>query len=276
MGLFTNKDKACPICGNGTPRLFATKIEGAPICSNCNDKILADNGIIDNWTLENLKKHLAYRSENKKLVENFTPTRTVTHEREMVIDDVNQLFYFKSWVEDNPPVFKFGDITGFNIKLGCDTVETWCKGMERTPYQPMSNGFLAGISALASLAGVDKSDKDESVYENLNVLLQIDTPYLHEYELCSISLSGQNQTAYMDDVARQMSKVNSLCNLLIALSKESDENVGTSSGNVSVQTGTASDTNQVVADLKKFKELMETGVISAEEFEAKKKQLLGI
>ena len=80
----------------------------------------------------------------------------------------------------------------------------------------------------------------------------------------------------MDDVARQMSKVNSLCNLLIALSKESDENVGTSSGNVSVQTGTASDTNQVVADLKKFKELMETGVISAEEFEAKKKQLLGI
>ena len=52
--------------------------------------------------------------------------------------------------------------------------------------------------------------------------------------------------------------------------------MGTSSGNVSVQTGTASDTNQVVADLKKFKELMETGVISAEEFEAKKKQLLGI
>lgn len=276
MGLFTNKDKACPICEKGTPRLFATKIEGAPICSECNDKILADQGMVDNWTFVNLKEHLAYRSENKKLVENFTPTRTVTHEREMVIDDVNQLFYFKSWIEDNPPVFKFSDITGFNIQLGCDTVETWCKGMERTPYQPASNGILAGISMLASLAGANKDDKDESMYDNLNVRLQIDTPYLHEYELCSISVSGQNQTAYMDDVARQMSKVNSLCNLLIALSKEADTGVGTASGGADVQTGITSDTNQVVADLKKFKELMEAGVISAEEFEAKKKQLLGI
>lgn len=276
MGLFTNKDKACPICGNGTPRLLATKIEGQPICSNCNDKILADNGMVDNWTLEDLKEHLAYRSENKKLVESFTPTRTVTHERDMVIDDAHQLFYFKNWTVDNPPVFKFSDITGFNIQLGYDTVETWYKGMERTPYQPTSNGLLAGISALASIAGVDKSDKDESVYDNLKVTLQIDTPYLHEYELCSISVSGQNQVAYMDDVARQMSKVNSLCNLLIALSKEADKGAGTSPGGAGAQAGTASDTNQVVEDLKKFKELMEAGVISAEEFEAKKKQLLGI
>lgn len=276
MGLFTNKDKACPICGNGTPRLFATKIEGTPICSDCNNKILADQGIVDNWTIADLKEHLAYRSENKKLVENFTPTRTVTHEREMVIDDVNQLFYFKSWIEDNPPVFKFSDIAGFNIQLGYDTVETWCKGMERIPYQPTSNGILAGISALASLAGVDRNDKDESVYENLKVLLQIDTFYLHEYELCSISVSGKNQTAYMDDVARQMSKVNSLCNLLIALSKEADKGVSALSGSAGAQIGAASDTDRIVADLKKFKDLMEAGVISAEEFETKKKQLLGI
>lgn len=272
MGLFTNKDKACPICGNGTPRLFATKIEGMPICSDCNNKILADTGLIDNWTLEDLKVHLAYRAENKKLVENFTPTRTLTHEREMVIDDVNQLFYFKSWVEDNPPVFKFSDITGFNIQLAYDTVETWCKGMERTPYQPTSNGLLAGLSVLAGLAGTDKGDKDESLYENLKVMLQIDTPYLHEYELCSISVSGSNQAAYMDDVARQMGKVNSLCNLLIALSKEADKGSGTSSGG----NGAVSDTDKIAADLKKFKELMDAGVISAEEFEAKKKQLLGI
>lgn len=129
---------------------------------------------------------------------------------------------------------------------------------------------------LVSLAGANKDDKDGSMYDNLNVRLQIDTPYFHEYELCSISVSGQNQTTYMDDVARQMSKVNSLCNLLIALSKEVDTGVGTASGGADLQTGITSDTNQVVADLKKFKELMEAGVISAEEFEAKKKQLLGI
>ena len=41
MGLFSNKDKPCPICGGATPRLLAKKINGQPICGKCNDEILA-------------------------------------------------------------------------------------------------------------------------------------------------------------------------------------------------------------------------------------------
>lgn len=73
-----------------------------------------------------------------------------------------------------------------------------------------------------------------------------------------------------------MSKINSLCNLLIALTEAAEKGEGTSAGGACAQTGAASDTDQITADLKKFKELADAGVISAEEFEAKKKQLLGI
>ena len=38
MGLFSNKKKLCPICGNPTPRLLPTKIEGEAICKECDGK----------------------------------------------------------------------------------------------------------------------------------------------------------------------------------------------------------------------------------------------
>lgn len=39
MGLFSNKKKLCPICGNPTPRLLPTKIEGEAICKECDAKV---------------------------------------------------------------------------------------------------------------------------------------------------------------------------------------------------------------------------------------------
>lgn len=39
MGLFTNKKNPCPFCGSPTPRLFPLTIEGKPLCGDCKDKI---------------------------------------------------------------------------------------------------------------------------------------------------------------------------------------------------------------------------------------------
>lgn len=44
MGLFTNKKNPCPFCGSPTPRLFPLTIEGMPICGDCKDKIDLPNG----------------------------------------------------------------------------------------------------------------------------------------------------------------------------------------------------------------------------------------
>ena len=44
MGLFSNKKKLCPICGNPTPRLLATRIEDQPICKECANQIDLPDG----------------------------------------------------------------------------------------------------------------------------------------------------------------------------------------------------------------------------------------
>lgn len=44
MGLFTSKKNPCPFCGGPTPRLLATTIEGVPICGDCKDKMDLPDG----------------------------------------------------------------------------------------------------------------------------------------------------------------------------------------------------------------------------------------
>lgn len=264
MGLFSNKDKACPICGGATPRLLAKKFEGQPICGKCADNILADDEMVKGWTLTELREHLNARTQNLKLLESFTPTRTVEYEHEAVIDDTKQLFYIKRWTVDNPPVFRFDEISGFTIELGYRTVESWSRGMARTAFQPMELGVLGGMAALAEAFSDD--DEKDSKYENLKVTLKVNTPYLHEYELCDLSVSGKGQTQFANDLAREMAKVNTICNLIVSL---------TAGAGTAPQAASAS-ADHTADDIRKFKELLDAGVITQAEFDAKKKQLLGL
>lgn len=265
MGLFSNKDKPCPMCGGATPRLLAKKINGQPICGKCNDEILADDERVDGWTLDDLRAHLAARQENQKLLENFTPTRTVEYEYEAVVDDANQLFYIKQWSVDNPPVFRFSEISGFTVEMGYHTVESWSVGMARVPFQPRATGGVLG--GLAALAEVFDDDKD-SKFENIKVTLKVNTPYLSEYELCDLSVSGSGQAAFANDMAREMAKVNTICNFIVSIAGGTAPAPGAAAAAPTV--------DRTADDIRKFKELLDAGVITPEEFDAKKKQLLGI
>ncbi len=267
MGLFSNKEKPCPVCGGATPRLLAKKFDGQPICGRCRDKILADDELVDGWTLDDLKKHLRYREENQRIVESFTPTRTVEYEHEAVIDDRKQLFYIKQWTEENPPVFRFSEISGFTVECGCRTVESWSVGMQRAPFQPAATGgVLGGLTALAEAFSDD--DKKESHSEDLVVTLKVNNPYLSEYELCDLTVVGSGQAAFLNEMAREMGKVNTICNLIISLA---DGTAGSDGAAPSTPTA-----DQVADGIKKFKDLLDAGIITQDEFDVKKKQLLGI
>lgn len=261
MGLFSSKERPCPICGGATPRLLATKVDGKPICGKCSSEILADDDLVSSWTMDELRAHLQAREENRKLVENFTPTRTVEYEHEVMIDDRRQLFYIKQWTEDNPPVFRFDEISGFTVELGSQVVESWSRGMVRTPFQPARTGVLGSLAALGELLD---DDKKNSRYDNLEVTLKVNTADLSEYKLCDLSVSGDGRVSFAEDLSREMAKVNTVCNLIVSLAGEPNANTAeTASGHAA-------------EDIVKYKRLMDAGVITREEFEAKKRQLLGI
>ncbi|MEG0178572.1 MAG: hypothetical protein RR573_06450 [Oscillospiraceae bacterium] len=214
MGLFSSKP--CPICGGTTPKLLAKKVDGQAICSACANNIMADSDLVKKWSIEDLRTHIAARKENLKIVESFTPSRTIEYEHEVVIDDAKRLFYIKTFTEDNPPVFSFDDITGYTVELEYHTVESWSRGMVRTPYKPIEIGAFGTAVAVLDAFTSDDDGKDTKC-TNIVVTLKLNTPVLREYELCDLLVDGRGQADYALSLSREMAKVNIICDLIIAI-----------------------------------------------------------
>lgn len=271
MGLFSNKDKPCPICGKATPRLLATKIQGTPICGDCSGKIKADSDLMDNWSLAELEAHLQYREENKRLFESFAATRTVDCGSDLLIDDGKKLFYIKEWT-DNPPVFRFDEIISFEMLVGNHTVVSWIPGNPHTPYQPPAMGLAGSIAALADVFRKDDDDHNESRSETIQVNLRLNNPYLREIEVCNLSVYGNSIGEYERELAQEVMKANAACNIIVSMVGGAPSMVGGA-----VPTAPAAPSTGNVADeIMKFKNLLDVGAITQEEFDQKKKQLLGL
>lgn len=266
MGLFSNKDKPCPVCGKPTPRLLATKIQGQPICGDCAVQILADFDVQKSWTLDDLREHLRYRAENRDRIEGFQPIRTVDCGRSMLIDDANRCFYLKKWSESNPPVISFDSITGFELSMGWNVVERWSKGMPRAPYQAPQLGVLGTLSALSSAFDRNEDKQQRSKSESLKIMLQLDDSYLKKYELMDELVFGNDELEFARKLSVELVRVNAICDVVAAMA-----------GGASVsQASAAPSAERTADDIVKFKSLLDAGVITQAEFDAKKKQLLGI
>lgn len=100
MGLFSNNKKPCPICGNATPRLLATKISGIPICSDCASKIDLPIERSNALTMPEFQDYLKFYDENASLRNVFAPTNTQSFDgflntSELTVDTANKLFKIK-------------------------------------------------------------------------------------------------------------------------------------------------------------------------------------
>lgn len=71
MGLFTNKNNPCAICGGPTRRLFPTTVEDQPICGSCKDKIDLPDDNFYGMSLADVRQYIAFYDENKSLHNDF-------------------------------------------------------------------------------------------------------------------------------------------------------------------------------------------------------------
>lgn len=266
MGFFTNKNKPCPICSKPTPKLLATKIQDQPICGDCAAQILADADVQNKWEMDDLREHLRHRAENSERIKGFQESRTVDCGRSMLIDDANRCFYLKNWLENNPPVISFESIQGFELAMGWDVVERWSKGTPRTPYQAPQLGVLGTLSALSSAFGRDEDKQQRSKSETLKITLLLNDPYLKRYELMDQLVYGNDELEFARRLSVELVRVNAICDVVASMA----------GGASAAQAPAAPSAERTADDIIKFKSLLDAGVITQAEFDAKKKQLLGI
>lgn len=300
MGLFSKKPP-CPICGGKISWLLPSKIEGEYICDTCYNKIDMESDKAIHLTMQEFKEYLSFYDQNQQLKGKFVISERIDFglwDTKIIFDHENKLFcmsknpdktvfvgkQLKSFIikEDSTPLFE-GSTAG--ILRYASTVPERAMAMAPQITQFMINKQMA--RALDKLddgkenrtAPVQHFDVPEP-FHAFNVELHFNHPY---WTVIKCDMNGPrfdnnlpNVDDYIHSYKQSMEEMEKLVSALktVAFPEAPEQSIGMT-GAQAVHT-TAATPGDAIEEIKKYKALMEDGIISQQEFDAKKKQLLGI
>ncbi len=300
----------CAICGENLPQNPYT-FEGQQICYKCHD--VAENlpeAVRDNATIEVVKEYRVFRERNAQLKQQFQVTRKIDFgwfEEKFMFDTVNHLLCFDKKLKK--PIYEGCQVKSFEIReddaplfrgsaegLICytSTVPERVRAMEPQILQLRMQADMRremervmeqrqrenGSTEIHSLPTVSVP----VLFQKFFVEIHFDHPY---WPLFTADKNGPRfsdtepdangfLTSYKEGVQLMEELARSL--MEVAFPGAPEQTVASSGvtmvngGGVSVP-GLAVDT---VAEIQRFKDLMDKGIITEEEFTAKKRQLLDI
>lgn len=265
FGIFSNKKKPCPICGKGTPRLLATKIaEETPLCSDCGKKISMTEAKVLQLSVEELKEHLAMREENAKcLQEIFRPNKSIDFTWSYLnIDEENHLFtlpIYECGDIKNPPVFRFDELMGYELVDKHGLIESCFRGeaapqLTQAAFDPIILDSDRKRSAKGRRLNINRKIK-------LNLFLS--NPYWDKVEADAgdvVAMEYSFQEEYIE-LLEQLRPITAALAEIMGIDGIAVEQI---------------DPDAIAEEIKKFQELLDGGIITEEEFNDKKKELLGI
>ena len=118
MGLFDKK--YCDICGERIGLLGNRKLEDGNLCKDCARKLSPWFSERRNSSVNEIKRQLEYREENRGRVEAFHITRTLGSGTKLLLDEDAGLFMVtsaKNIAEANPDVLALSDVTGCTLDV---------------------------------------------------------------------------------------------------------------------------------------------------------------
>lgn len=310
MGLFTNNKKLCPVCGNPTPRLLPTKVEGMPVCKECNRKIDLPNGTVEQMSLEDFQNYIAFYEENQILRDTFTETYSYFFgftSGYFVIDGNHGLFRLRN--DNNALVMRSSELKAFCIlednNILFESTENALKYYpsdvpERiNEMSPQIAQFVIQMKEYEMLERMERMqerrERDDDnpppvhhrprpyfempvPFRNFYVEVALDHPYWKGYrwEISAPSMDRYNPSidSYLQEYESKVEELHGLAvNLMELICPGAPEICGMPGAAVEVQSSSEDD---VIEQLQKYKALLDSGILTEEEFTAKKKQLLGI
>lgn len=311
MGIFSNDKKACPICGNATPRLFPTKVEGLPLCKECAGKISMESSMMPKLTINELWTHLDYRKANADKFASFTDTEQHGVGRYAILhmDVEKKLFYIAEGRPSNPPVFEYAELVSFGLmedgrtvaqcnaggyELSSSAIETYV-----IPVKPLVKPRAAKPAATVTGASdaEAKPEAPDKPIDSLRLSITVNNPYwkVLNYNIALPELDSEDELRrWVSDYKALLSTALEACEALSRIMgvktrqqiaaevKEKAEAIeaiqsaqaaAKEAENAAKEAKNANEAASIEM-LKKWKELLDMGAITQEEFEAKKRELL--
>lgn len=297
MGLF-NKKPPCAICGGKVGWLLPTAIEGEYICGECDSKIDMDPDIRKNLTMQKLREYLGFYEQNKLLKEKFVVSKDIdfgVFDTKMIFDYENKLFCMSK--HPDKTVFEGNQIVSFTIKEDSELlVEGSSKGIKRHQSRVPERARALSYRIEQFQLEKDRAERERRMNNNddssintpsinipepfrkFNVEIRVNHPYWNVMR-CDMdgpifSSINPSIAEYLDSYERDRQTIDALVGALetIAFSDVPSKKKTTDHADG----GNTVHTMDGAEEIRKYKQLLDEGIISEEEFQAKKKQLLGI
>ena len=314
MGLFSNNKKSCPVCGEPTPRLLPTKLDNIPICKVCASKIELPEGMVNQMSIEAFTEYIAFYDNNQPLRDVFQETFTYSQgflKADIAVDMANRLFRLRN--AKDALVFEAANLKSFRIledskvlyesrgnTLICNEsdVPEKINGMHtvveqfrarRQQYEFMER-MQRREEAAARQRGEDYNGRYISCpffegnepFNNFYIELDFEHPYWENFhgEVKGTKFSSTNPeiSTYLCEYQNAVEKLHELAmNLMQIISPGATEVFGGDKAvSAPTQATMVSTESNAIEEIKKYKELLDAGILTEEEFAAKKRQLLGL
>lgn len=260
MGLFGNKEE-CPICGLPAKGMFNIKIKNnLTLCKGCSKKISMEKSMQQFQSVEDINEHLAYREENCHLFKKFSPTNEVLCGIFCFREDsqMGKWYYSVEKKPENPELFGYDEIIDYEFTENGEQVLKGGLGAAAT-----GGILLGGVGAIVG-SNVGKK-RSRTIVTSMQVRISLSNKYRNQIliELLPLNSELKAGSAQYNTYKLQADKLVSFLDGLC------------SKANIS-QSALNQPPKSEADEILKYKNLLDAGAITQEEFEAKKKQLLGL
>ena len=210
---------------------------------------------------------LCNSNKNQERLSIFNPTRTLNQfgTNAITVDDQNQLFIFgkKEQINSSIIVYSFSDVLKYEVKeFGAKTVTKKKKGIGRA----IVGGALAGPAG--AIVG-SATAKQETVTKGGTKILYIYLDSDAGEKTVALTNPSFETTAFLEKCMKVSNEFNRFDDIHEDLEQVQFDDIQEDVQQVQPMLSEAD-------EIRKYKNLLDEGIITQEEFKAKKKQLLGL
>lgn len=253
---FFSKNEMCPLCNNkiGLTRLKFKLNNGEFICQNCvtdlEGMFKRDQEKLLPMTVEQIKEKY-----HQKGYDVFRPTKKIGSETTfMAFDEVNKMFSVKQSLLTPEYKGKYSEILSYEV-VENNNVKTK-SGLGKA----VAGTIIAGPAGMIAGAVIGKGQQGPEMINSLFIKITIKPGT--NYPLSFISKPIKSNSIAARNALSDIDRITEILDKIIPVKKDTS--------------ATQERESNEFDKIKEFKELLDLGIISQEEFDAKKKELLGL
>ena len=284
MALFGKRD-TCPLCGEKVKGIFPHSIDGQKVCKSCYGEVDLPQDVLSNMTLDDFRRYMDFRTENQKLKENFQVTHQVDFgflDTKFMFDMPQRLLCMNKFLDTT--IFHGAQIKSFIIREdSTPLLEGSAEGLQR--YLSTVPDRVAAMAPQIELFRMRKQmqrgrdNGQDNIrfdipepFRAFNLEIYFDHPY---WTVFTADMDGPIFDNTSPDINRYLDRYHE-CVMTIEQLAQALMELAFPNGNTAETAPAAEPVNDVVTELQRFKALLDQGILTEEEFTAKKRQLLGL